>query len=87
MIHFMMVILKKYEISGTKITTNITRDVCVKLTTNIFAFLFSSAITNIWLSAPGITLKIAVSKFTCSNFLKKNAIIKANKISRIVTKR
>jgi hypothetical protein len=34
-------------ISGTKITTNITRDVCVKLTTNIFAFLFSSAITNI----------------------------------------
>ena len=50
-------------------------------------FLFSSAITNIWLSAPGITLKIAVSKFTCAIFLKKNAIIKANKISRIVTKR
>ena len=70
MIHFMMVILKKYEISGTKITTNITRDVCVKLTTNIFAFLFSSAITNIWLSAPGITLKIAVSKLLVQFFLK-----------------
>lgn len=82
MIHFMMVILKKYEISGTKITTNITRDVCVKLTTNIFAFLFSSAITNIWLSAPGITLKIAVSKFTCAIFLKRMQLSKLIKLVR-----
>ena len=52
----------------------------VKLTTNIFAFLFSSAITNIWLSAPGMTLKIAVSKFTCSNFLKRMQLSKLIKL-------
>lgn len=47
--------------NGTKTTTNIIRDVCVKLTTNKLARLSCSAMTSICVSAPGITLKIAVS--------------------------
>ncbi len=53
--------MKKYEMNGTKTTTNIIRDVCVKLTTNKLARLSCSAMTSICVSAPGITLKIAVS--------------------------
>ncbi len=59
--------------NGTKTTTNIIRDVCVKLTTNKLARLSCSAMTSICVSAPGITLKIAVSVLIRAIF-KINAI-------------
>lgn len=77
---------KKYEISGIKIIINIICDVCVKFIINIFVFLFFFVIINIWFSVFGIIFKIVVFKFICVIFLKKNVIIKVNKISRIVIK-
>lgn len=67
--------MKKYEMNGTKTTTNIIRDVCVKLTTNKLARLSCSAMTSICVSAPGITLKIAVSVLIRAIFLKQMPLL------------
>ncbi|CRI13847.1 conserved hypothetical protein [Staphylococcus argenteus] len=57
------------------------RDVCVRLTTNKLARLSCSAITNICVKAPGITLSTAVSVLIRAIFLKISAMTKAiNKI-------